>query len=138
VSGWLLDVNVLLGCAWRTHADHAALLAWLLRTNDWATCPIVESGFMRISMTQAYDASFGDAQQSLTTLRALNGHHFVTDDINAGSLPILTNYKETTDAHLVMLAKRHGRRLATLDITLIEKPWAIGIAENPLLLRPRS
>jgi predicted nucleic acid-binding protein len=38
----------------------------------------------------------------------------------------------TTDAHLVTLAKRHGLQLATLDATLLAKPWAAGIAENPL------
>ena len=42
-------------------------------------------------------------------------------------------YKDTTDAHLVTLAKRHGLKLATLDGTLIAKPWAVGVAENPLL-----
>jgi len=41
--------------------------------------------------------------------------------------------KDTTDAHLVTLAKRHGLKLATLDGTLIGKPWAAGVAENPLL-----
>jgi predicted nucleic acid-binding protein len=70
VTGWLLDVNVVCGCAWKTHADHDALLGWLLQQDNWATCPIVELGFVRISMTAAYEASFGDAQQSLATLRA--------------------------------------------------------------------
>ena len=53
MSGSLLDVNVLLGCGWKSHADHPALLGWLLQVNDWATCPLTESGFMRISMTTA-------------------------------------------------------------------------------------
>ena len=46
MSGWLLDVNVLLGCGWKTHADHPALLAWLMQIDDWATCPLTESGFI--------------------------------------------------------------------------------------------
>jgi predicted nucleic acid-binding protein len=132
VRGWLLDVNTLLGCGWKSHANHAVLLGWLLQVNEWATCPIVESGFVRISMTKAYEASFYDAQKSLATLRALEGHRFVTDDVGAASLPTLTSYKETTDAHLVTLAKRHGLRLATLDRELITKPWAMGVAESPL------
>jgi len=37
VSGCLLDVNVLLGCGWKSHADHPALLGWLLQGNDWAS-----------------------------------------------------------------------------------------------------
>lgn len=132
-KGWLLDVNVLLGCAWKNHADHAALLAWLLGVESWATCPLVESGFIRISMTTAYSASFADARKSLATLRALSGHGFLTDDVDAASLPTLTSSKDTTDAHLVTLAKKHGLKLATLDGDLIGKPWAAGVAENPLL-----
>ena len=138
MSGWLLDVNVLLGCGWKSHADNLALLSWLLQANDWATCPLTESGFMRISMTTAYQATFDDARKSLATLRALRGHRFLSDDVDAALLPVLSSYKDTTDAHLVTLAKRHGLRLATLDGSLITKPWAAGIAENPLLLQTKS
>jgi hypothetical protein len=129
----LLDVNSLLACAWKSHAEHVDLLAWLMQVTDWATCPLTESGFMRISMTAAYQASFGDALKSLTTLRALPGHRFLTDDVDAASLPLVVSYKDTTDAHLVTLAKRHGMKLATLDAALLAKPWAAGVAENPLL-----
>jgi len=88
-------------------------------------------------MTTAYRASFEDARKSLATLRALPGHHFVADNVDAASLPTLTSSKDTTDAHLVTLAKRHGLKLATLDGDLIGQPWAAGIAENPLL-SPKS
>jgi predicted nucleic acid-binding protein len=132
VSGWLLDVNVLPGCGWKSHLDHPALLGWLLQVNDWATCPLTESGFMRISMTTAYQATFGDARKSLAMLRALRGHQFLTDDVDAALLPVLASYKDTTDAHLVTLAKRHGLKLATLDGSMLAQPWAAGVAENPL------
>ncbi|MGH9928513.1 MAG: hypothetical protein ACREA9_04690 [Pyrinomonadaceae bacterium] len=52
--------------------------------------------------------------------------------MDAASLPVLASYKEITDAHLVILARRHGLKLATLDLALIGKPWAAGVAENPL------
>jgi predicted nucleic acid-binding protein len=132
VSGWLLDVNVLLGCGWKSHADHPALLGWLLQIDDWATCPLTESGFIRISMTTAYQAAFEDARKSLATLRALRGHRFLSDDVDAALLPVLSSYKDTTDAHLVTPAKRHGLKLATLDGALLAKTWATGVAENPL------
>jgi len=138
VTVWLLDVNVLLGCGWKSHSDHPALLAWLLQVSDWVTCPLTESAFMRISMTTAYQATFDDTRKSLATLRALRGHRFLTDDVNAASLPVLTSYKETTDAHLVTLAKRHGMKLATLDAQLMARHWAIGVAENPLLQLSKS
>lgn len=132
MSTWLLDVNSLLACGWRTHADHSGMLNWLMRVGDWATCPITESGFVRISMTVAYQASFENARQSLSSLRALPGHRFIKDDVDAASLPLLTSHKEVTDGHLVSLAKRHGFKIATLDAALIKKAWATGIAENPL------
>jgi len=88
-------------------------------------------------MTIAYQASFEDARKSLATLRSLPGHHFITDDVDAASLPVVTSYKDTTDAHLVTLAKRKRMKLATLDTELLAKPWAAGVAENPLRL-PRT
>lgn len=127
---WLLDVNVLLGCCWTNHADHMALFTWLTSVGQWATCPISELGFLRISMTIAYRASFEDARKSLSSLRSLGAHRFLVDDIDIAALPALASYKETTDAHLVTLAKR--LKLATLDTGLIAKPWAVGVAENPL------
>jgi toxin-antitoxin system PIN domain toxin len=138
VSGRLLDVNVLLACGWKSHAEHANLLDWLLQEKEWVTCPLTESGFMRISMTTAYQASFEDARKSLATLRHLHGHQFLSDDVEAALLPVLTSYKDTTDAHLVTLAKRHGLKLATLDGLLIARLWAAGVAENPLSQRLKS
>jgi hypothetical protein len=138
VKGWLLDVNVLLGCGWKSHADNPALLGWLLQAGNWVTCPLTESGFMRISMTTAYQATFDDTRKSLATLRALSGHRFLTDDVEAAMLPVLSGYKDTTDAHLVTLARRHGLKLATLDEALISRTWAAGMAENPLLQPVKS
>ena len=138
MSGWLLEVNVLLGCGWKSHADHEALMRWLLRAKEWATCPLSESGFLRISMTSAYQANFEDARKTLATLRALPGHRFLADDVAVASLPILSSYKDTTDAHLVTLARRHGLNLATLDEQLIAKPWAVGVADNPLRQTAKS
>ena len=92
MSGWLLDVNVLLACGWKSHVDHVALLDWLLHVTGWATAPITGSGFVRISMTVSYLAAFEDARKSLSTLRGLKGHRFVVDDVDAASLPSLTSY----------------------------------------------
>jgi len=44
-----------------------------------------------------------------------------------------TSYRDTTDAHLVTLARNRGLKLATLDAALVSKPWAVGIAVNPLM-----
>lgn len=85
-------------------------------------------------MSPAYSASFENARVSLASLKAIPGHQFVVDDLDAGDLPVVKTSRETTDAHLVVLAKRYGMKLATLDQVLIASSWAAGLAENPLLL----
>jgi hypothetical protein len=67
---------------------------------------------MRISITTAYQARFEDARRSLATLRTLSGHFFIEDDVSADLLPVLSTYKETTDARLVTLARRRGLMLS--------------------------
>lgn len=61
----LLDVNLLLACAWSGHADHARANRWLNSTTAFATAPITQMGFLRVSMSPAYGASFADAKTAL-------------------------------------------------------------------------
>ena len=62
-------------------------------------------------------------------------HRFLADDLTATDSPE-SSYKDTTDAHLVRLAVHHGLKLATLDMALLAKPWASGLAFNPILETP--
>lgn len=128
---WLLDVNVLLASRWRTHTDHEAVREWLDAQPEFHTTPIVELGFMRVSISPAYSASWQDAHRSLGGILSRPEHRFLADDVSATDSPE-TNYKDTTDAHLILLASRHGLKLATLDHALISKPWAAGLAFHPL------
>jgi predicted nucleic acid-binding protein len=125
-------VNLILASRWTTHSDHLAAKAWIDSAREFHTCAITELGFLRISLSVVYQATWIEAQEALAKLHARPAHRFLADDVDAVSLPVLTSYKDTTDAHLVTLAKRHGLKLATLDGTLIAKSWAAGVAENPL------
>ena len=89
-------------------------------------------GFLRVSMSPAYNASFSDAQTSLRAILELQSHRFLADTVTADALPVLAYGKEVTDAHLVRLATNNGMKLATLDESLCRKAWAKSIAENPL------
>lgn len=129
---WLLDVNFVLASRWLTHPDHHAATAWIDSVGTFHTCPIVELGFVRISLSAAYRATWDEVQEALKKFQARPGYHFLTDDVDGTAAP-RTGAKDTTDAHLVALAKRHGLKLATLDTTLLTQPWAFGVAENPLL-----
>ena len=135
---WLLDVNLILASRWTTHPDHSAAKAWINALDKFYTTAITELGFVRISLSAAYLATWDEAQETLKKLHARSGHQFLADDVDGRAAPE-TGSKDTTDAHLVTLAKPHGMKLATLDDGLIGKPWAAGIAENPLLsLKPSS
>ena len=128
---WLLDVNLILASRWTTHSDHLAAKAWIDSAGEFYTCAITELGFLRISLSAAYQATWNESQEALEKLHARPGHRFLSDNVDGAASPE-TSSKDTTDAHLVTLAKQHGLKLATLDATLMAKPWAAGVAENPL------
>ena len=129
---WLLDVNLMLASRWTTHPEHPAAKRWIGAVDQFYTTAIVELGFVRISLSAAYRANWNETQETLAKLHGRPGHHFLADDVDGTAVPE-TGPKDTTDAHLVILAKRHGLKLATLDQRLLAKPWAAGVAENPLL-----
>jgi predicted nucleic acid-binding protein len=129
---WLLDVNMVLATRWTTHAQHPAAKAWIDSVGEFSTCAISELGFVRISLSVAYRATWEETQESLKKLHTRPGFRILADDVDGTASPE-TNSSHTTDAHLVTLAMRHGLKLATLDTRLIAEPWAAGIAENPLL-----
>jgi len=89
-------------------------------------------GFLRVSMSPAFAASFADARTALEAILALKEHRFLTDTTAARLLPVLVSSADVTDAHLVRIAANSGLKLATLDEGLCRKAWAAGVAENPI------
>ena len=128
----LLDVSVLAACAWQSHDRHREANRWLQSLTHFATCSAVQMGFLRVSMSPAYSASFADARQALADILALPAHLFLTDNTSSAALPVLTSRHHITDAHLVTLATRHGLLFATLDEPLCRASWAAGLAIQPL------
>src|SRR2546427_4504760 len=122
----------MLACGWRSHQKHAAARAWLERQADFATNPISELGFIRVSMSPGYRASFADAQAALLAITGRKQARFVPAIVTAAQIPAVGSHADTTDAYLVELAKAHNLKLATLDDALCQKAWASGTAENPL------
>jgi toxin-antitoxin system PIN domain toxin len=126
----LLDVNVLVACAWQSHADHRRANRWLERARSFATAAVTEMGFLRVSMSPAFGATFPDASQALQAIVGMRGHRFLRDGTRGRSLPTVTSTKDVSDAHLVRLAARHKLKLATLDAALCTRAWAEGVAEH--------
>ena len=128
----LLDVNFLLACGWSSHVKHASTRAWLEGQAAFTLCPLSELGFLRVSLTPGFRATFADAQAALANITSRKQARFVSADLPASKLPALASHADVTDAYLVELARAHGLKLATLDNSLCQKSWASGIAENPV------
>jgi uncharacterized protein len=118
----LLDVNALVALAWDSHVHHATMRTWFTanRSSGWATCPITESGFVRISANpKVLSSPIGveAARAVLSALRAVDGHRFLVDDVSIADadVPRMSGYRQVTDAHLLSLARRQGVRLVTFD-----------------------
>jgi toxin-antitoxin system PIN domain toxin len=130
---YLLDVNVLIALIDPGHVAHEDAHHWFETTGrfSWATCPITENGVLRIVGNSQYPNSPGSPAALsgiITTLRALPGHEFWSDDISlvdtTGVDParIMTS-GQVTDTYLLALASCHKGELATFDRKLA--PFAI-------------
>lgn len=124
----LLDVNVLVALAWPNHVHHDAVQSWFaeIRMSGWATCPMTEAGFVRVSCNPSavrQSVTTSEAIALLDRLRLLKSHVFWRMDRSITELPqgILTRvqgYRQITDAVLLALAAQFGGQLATLDAGL--------------------
>jgi uncharacterized protein len=121
----LLDVNALVALAWDSHIHHARMREWFAdnASAGWATCPITETGFVRVSTNpKALPSPIGisDARRVLAALRAVEGHSFLVDDVSPvdDDVPTIAGYRQVTDAHLLTLARRRGVRLVTFDTAI--------------------
>jgi uncharacterized protein len=122
----LLDVNLLISLAWPNHVHHAPARRWFAGRNGepWATTPVTEAGFVRVSSNPSAIPTAvtpGEARALLGQIREVRGHVFLLDDVElvVGSERELAGrivgHRQVTDAHLLALARRHGARLATID-----------------------
>jgi toxin-antitoxin system PIN domain toxin len=123
----LLDVNVLVALAWDSHVHHATARAWFAANSEdgWATCPITESGFVRVCSNRKvlpHAIGIDAARGVLKGLRAAPGHAFLHDDVSIGDadVPTMSGHRQVTDAHLLTLARRRARRLVTFDRGLLK------------------
>ena len=121
----LLDVNALVALAWDSHIHHARIRQWFAANarQGWETCPITESGFVRVSTNpKVLPSPIGvlDAQHVLAAMRAADGHRFLSDDVSLvdDDVPPIVGHRQVTDAHLVTLARRRGVRLVTFDAAI--------------------
>ncbi len=118
----LLDVNALVALGWDSHVHHRAVREWFRDQSDegWQTCPITESGFVRVSSNPKvlpHRIDVASATRFLAELRKVGKHRFLTDDVSItdDDFPEVHGYRQVTDAHLLTVARRNGVPLLTFD-----------------------
>lgn len=125
MSAYLLDVNVLIALTWPTHVHHAAALLWFRKkaSAGWATCPLTQLGFARVSSNPGIIRDAVTPREAVAMLKRLvdlPGHRFWPDEISlesAGPFASLTlvGHRQLTDAYLLSLVQQREGKLATLD-----------------------
>jgi uncharacterized protein len=138
VSPYLLDVNVMIALSWRQHSLHNRARSWFAEhhAKGWATCPLVEAGFVRIVSNPNFSPQSVSVQEAVEALRSSlvdKTHQFWPDSIALpDALAMLdkpvTGHQQITDAYLVALAIKNRGKLATLDRRIAEKAPA-GVVE---------
>lgn len=118
---YLLDVNTLVALGLRNHEFHGRVARWLQAEQfpPVATCSITELGFIRVlAQASAYGLSIAEARTVLLRLKKSRvvEFTFISDDQDISYLPAwVITAKQTTDGHLVQLARRNDAMLATMD-----------------------
>jgi hypothetical protein len=125
----LLDVNVLVALAWPTHMHHELVHQWLEHHKDrrWATCPLTQSGFVRVSSNRHVipaAKSPREALQALESMLAHPHHVFLPDDLSIAdrqwvAVEKLIGYRQVTDAHLLGVALKNSAQCVTLDHSMV-------------------
>jgi uncharacterized protein len=118
---YLLDVNALVALGLSHHEFHERMAAWLQEEQfpQLATCSITELGFVRV-LAQAPVYGFTVVQARSLLLRLKKSRivtfSFLPDGHDISHLPTwVKTPKQTTDGHLLQLARANLAVLATLD-----------------------
>jgi toxin-antitoxin system PIN domain toxin len=125
MTAYLVDVNILLALSWPGHQFHGLVEQWFARNSSkgWATCPLVEAGFVRILSSPAFSSRAVTTKEAFEALEFNTrhpDHQFWPDDLPLaqarGNVRItVTGPQQVTDVYLLALAIHHGGKLATLD-----------------------
>ena len=129
----LLDVNALVALAWDTHVHHEAMSEWFDgRTGPWATCPVSEAGFVRISSNPRVIVgalSVDESRSVLRDLREVGEHRFLINDVSMADAdtPRMVGHRQVTDALLLTVARRAGMPLVTFDAAITTLAGGSGV-----------
>jgi toxin-antitoxin system PIN domain toxin len=130
MTGYLLDVNVLIALLWPTHESHAQIRPWFHRHagEGWVTCPFTQAGFVRIVSNPAFFPNAVGPQEAINILAANlkdPRHRFWANDVSfPEAIEVfskrLVGHKQVTDSYLLGLALHKKGRLVSFDRGLLE------------------
>lgn len=112
---------MLVALAWDSHVHHEAASVWFdERVGPWATCPVSEAGFVRVSSNPKVISGALSVEQArgvLKDLRAVGEHRFVVSDVSMtdDDVPRIIGHRQVTDVLLLTVARRAGVPLVTFD-----------------------
>ena len=128
----LLDINLLIALLWERHEHHRVARRWFSGVGRFATCPLTQLGFVRISSNPAigYSLEVAVARDVLRDLTKHARHAFWADGIPLfdRAVPAVVSASRLTDAYLLGLAVHRRGRLATLDQGIAR--WAGAAADR--------
>ena len=126
MTGFLLDVNVLIALWWPAHKQHRSVQSWFARhsTKGWATCAATQAGFVRILSNPLLTRDAVRPEDAMALMEANTtqpDHTFWGDGIDflhavAPLRSRITGHRQITDAFLLGLALHHQGKLATMDV----------------------
>jgi hypothetical protein len=141
---YLLDVNVLISLTWPNHVHHDLVRMWFRKLDGpWATCPLTQTSFVRISSNPAIVGETVQPQQALNILKELtsmSNHSFLHRSIDLTEIKdiphqLFFGHRQVTDFYLLLLAKETGCIFATLDHRLYRGAQSAGFASSIELIR---
>jgi len=122
---YLLDANVLIALCDDQHALHSEAHRWFSQggVKSWATCPLTENAFIRITSHRSYPRSTGSIPEQIRVLGELcdlPGHEFWPDDLSfvrTDAWLSLEHAKPSslTDFYLLALAVKRKGKFVSLD-----------------------
>jgi toxin-antitoxin system PIN domain toxin len=117
---YLLDANVLIALATPEHSLNARAAEWFVKGHRFATCPITQGALFRFHLRVGVEATAESAKLLLKAVSSLPRHEFWPDDVPYIDMPItgIVGHRKVTDAYLVLLARKHGGTVATMDQAL--------------------
>ena len=117
---FLLDANVLIALTTSDHSLHGRAMKWFRDGPLFATCPVTQGALVRFQMRWGVNPSVQTAKAILQRIDLHARHEFWVDDASYLELPEngVVGHRQITDAYLVLLARKHGGILATMDEAL--------------------